>query len=69
MLSGRWRPKVGERVVIIEEHRGATVLAEFPGDRFRVEPDVEGDGILVPTVEQPVHHVSELRPEYPATEP
>ena len=59
-----WRPKVGERVFVIDANRAAEVLVELPGDRFEVEPELRVN-VLQPDNAREVYHLSELRPEHP----
>jgi hypothetical protein len=57
-----WRPKMGERVIIVATKRVAKVTAELLHERFEVEP-VRQRNTVEPGERYEVYHLSELRPE------
>ena len=59
-----WRPKMGERVIVVATNRAAKVTAELLHDRFEVEPET-GFNPVEPGAKYEVYHLSELREAYP----
>ena len=57
-----WRPKMGERVIIVATKRAAKVTAELLHERFEVVPE-RRRSTVEPEERYEVYHLSELRPE------